>query len=159
MSPLAPDATPLALLGELAAARGKLAGPASMAVVERAIDRCEMAPLHVHEEPEGFHVLEGTLLLVAGGVTVRLEAGQSVVAPGGVPHTYRAESDSTRYLAVSFVASVELYEGFLRAAALPEPEEESGPHESDRVVTALARGNGITVLGPPGALPTEALAA
>jgi quercetin dioxygenase-like cupin family protein len=159
MSPLSPDTTLRAPLDELAAARGKLAGPASLAVVERTIARCEMAPLHVHEEPEGFHVIEGSLVFVAGGVTVRLDAGQSVVAPAGVPHTYRAESEPTRYLAVSFVASVELYEGFLRAAALPEPAGESGPHESDRVVTTIARGNGITVLGPPGALPAEALAA
>jgi len=145
-----------ALLDGLARARGKLAGPASLAVVERALERCEMPPLHVHQEPEGFHVLEGSLLVVVGGSTVRLEAGQSVVAAAGVPHTYRAESEGTRYLAVSFVASVEQYEGFLRAAALPVRSEASGSHESDRAVTSIARENGITVLGPPGAVPAEA---
>jgi quercetin dioxygenase-like cupin family protein len=158
MSPLALDTSLRALLDELARARGKLAGPASLAVVERTIARCEMAPLHVHEEPEGFHVLEGSLLLVVGGATVRLDAGQSVVAPAGVPHTYRAESESTRYQAVSFVASVELYEGFLRAAALPEPAG-SRAHESDRVVETIAGRNGISILGPPGALPAPPLAA
>jgi hypothetical protein len=117
-----------------------------------------MAPLHVHEEPEGFHVLEGSLLVVMGGTTVRLDPGQSIVAPGGVPHTYRAESESTRYQAVSFVASVELYEGFLRAAALPEPAG-SESHESDRVVESIAGRNGISILGPPGALPAPPLAA
>jgi quercetin dioxygenase-like cupin family protein len=156
MTSPASDSALRALLDEVAATRGKLAGPASLAVVERTLERNEMPPLHVHEEPEGFHVLDGSLSVVVGGVTVRLDAGKSVVAPAGVPHTYRAESERTRYLAVSFVASVELYEGFLRAAALPEPEGESGPHESDRVVTTIARGNGITVLGPPGALPLAA---
>jgi mannose-6-phosphate isomerase-like protein (cupin superfamily) len=158
MSPLALDTGLRALFDELARARGKLAGRASLAVVERTISRCEMAPLHVHEEPEGFHVLEGSLLLVMGSTTVRLEPGQSLVAPAGVPHTYRAESESTRYQAVSFVASVELYEGFLRAAALPEPEER-GSHESDRVVESIAGRNGISILGPPGALPAPPLAA
>jgi quercetin dioxygenase-like cupin family protein len=152
------DTTLRSLLEPLAAARGKLAGPASLAVVERTIERGEMPPLHVHEEPEGFHVLEGTLAVVVGGVTMRLDAGHSVVAPGGLAHTYRAESASTRFLAVSFVSSVDLYERFLGAAASPEPADGRAPHESDLVVTALARENGITVLGPPGALP-ETLAA
>ncbi len=118
-----------------------------------------MPPLHVHEEPEGFHVLEGSLAVVVGGVTMRLDAGHSVVAPARLAHTYRAESTSTRFLAVSFVASVDRYESFLRAAASPAPADGRAPHESDRVVTALAHENGITVLGPPGALPGQPLAA
>ncbi len=155
MTHVAPDTTLRELLGRLAAARGKLAGPASLAVVERTIARGEMPPLHVHEEPEGFHVLEGSLAVVVGGVTMRLGAGHSVVAPAGLAHTYRAESTPTRFLAVSFVASVDRYESFLRAAASPTPADGRVPHESDRVVTALARENGITVLGPPGALPAQ----
>jgi quercetin dioxygenase-like cupin family protein len=155
----ASDTTLRHLLEPLAAARGKLAGPASLAVVERTIVRGEMPPLHVHDEPEGFHVLEGRLVLVLGGVTMRLDAGHSVVAPAGLAHTYRTESESTRFLAVSFVPSIDLYERFLRAAASPAPADLRAPHESDLVVAALARENGITVLGPPGALPDPAFAA
>jgi hypothetical protein len=59
---------------------------------------------------------------------------------------------------VSFVASVELYEGVLGAAALPEPAG-SRAHESDRVVESIAGRNGISILGPPGALPAPPLAA
>jgi len=154
MTPLHTD-TLHGLLERLAAARGKLAGSASLAVVERTIARGEMPPLHVHEEPEGFHVLEGTLAVAVGGVTMHLDAGHSAVAPAGLAHTYRAESTQTRFLAVSFVSSIALYESFLRAAASPAPADGRAPHESDHGVTALAGENGITVLGPPGALPAE----
>lgn len=158
MTPIAPDSTLRSALAEVAAARGKLAGPASLAVVERTLDRGDMPPLHVHEEAEAFHVLEGSLVLLVGGESVRLERGQAFVAPAGEPHSYRAESESTRYLAISFVQSIEHYGSFLRAAAQPVPAS-SEPHEDDAVVARLAGANRITVLGPPGTLPTAALAA
>lgn len=158
MTAIALDSILRSALEELAAARGKLAGPANLAVVERTIERGAMPPLHVHEESEAFHVLDGSLVLLVGGETVRLERGQTFVAPAGEPHSYRADSESARYVAVSFVQSVEHYEGFLRAAAQPvrgSPE----PHEDEVVVATLAGANRITVLGPPGTLPTAAVAA
>ena len=152
------DTTLRSLVEELAAARGKLAGRASMAVVELAGDRGESTPLHVHEEPEALHVLAGALTVYLGADTVTLGAGETLLAPAGLAHAHRAQADGTRYVAASFVRSVDLYESFLAAVARPAP----GPHEeheSDRVVELLAAANGITVLGPPGDLPTAALAA
>jgi len=146
------------LLEELAAARGKLAGRASMAVVELAADRGETTPLHVHEEAEALHVLTGGLTVWAGVDTVRLTAGETYVAPAGVAHTLRADADGTTYLAASFVRSVDLYESFLAAVARPERRARE-EHESDRVVQLLAAPNGITVLGPPGDVPAASLAA
>ena len=146
------------LLEELAAARGKLAGRASMAVVELAADRGEQTPLHVHGEPEALHVLAGALTVFVGTDSVRVSAGETYLAPAGVAHAHRAEADGTSYVAASFVRSVDLYQSFLAAVARPEQgvREE---HESDRVLELLAGGNGITVLGPPGDLPDAALAA
>jgi len=152
------DTTLRSLLEELAAARGKLAGRASMAVVELAADRGESTPLHVHEEPEGLHVLSGVLAVFVGSDTVRLGTGETYLAPAGVPHAHRADADGTSYLAASFVRSVDLYESFLGAVARSRPGARE-EHESDRVVVLLAAANGITVLGPPGDLPDAALAA
>lgn len=148
------------LLAELARERGKLAGPASLAVLERTLERDEMPPLHAHEEPEAFVVLDGCLLVLAGDEAVRLEAGEAFVARAGVPHTYRARSTSARYLAASFVRSPEQYAGFLRAVAQPvRATGDTEPAEDERVVATLAQANRITLLGPPGALPASALAA
>ena len=152
------DTTLRSLLEELAAARGKLAGRASMAVVELAADRGESTPLHVHEESEGLHVLSGALAVFVGSDTVRLGTGETYLAPAGVPHAHRADADGTSYVAASFVRSVDLYESFLGAVARPRPGARE-EHESDRVVEVLAAANGITVLGPPGDLPDAALAA
>ena len=152
------DTTLRSLLEELAAARGKLAGRASLAVVELATDRGETTPLHVHEEPEALHVLAGALRVFVGADTVLLRAGETFLAPAGVAHVHRADADRTSYLVASFVRFVDLYESFLAATARTAPpgREED---ESDRVVEMLAAANGITVLGPPGDLPAAALAA
>ena len=149
-------ATLRALLEELAATRGKRAPRASLAVVQRTMDRGEMSPTHVHAEPEGFHVVEGGLTLYVGGETVRLRAGDAFVAPAGIAHAHGADAGAMSYLAVSFVQSVDMYESFLAAVAHPERGGASEAHESDRVVAMLAEANGITVLGPPGDLPAPA---
>jgi quercetin dioxygenase-like cupin family protein len=158
MSLDASDTTLRSLVEELASARGKLAGRASMAVVELAAGRGDSTPLHVHEEPEALHVLAGALTVYVGADTVRVSAGETFLAPARVPHAQRAEADGTSYVAASFVRSVDLYEGFLAAVARPGPGAHE-EHESDRVVEVLAAANGITVLGPPGDLPSAALAA
>ena len=158
MSLDASDTTLRSLLEELAAARGKLAGRASMAVVELAADRGDSTPLHLHEEPEALHVLAGSLTVFVGAATFRLDAGETFLARARVAHAHRAEADGTTYLAASFVRSVDLYESFLAAVARPV-QGVRVEHESDRVVEHLAAANGITVLGPPGDLPDAALAA
>jgi quercetin dioxygenase-like cupin family protein len=158
MSLDATDASLRSLLEELAAARGKLAGRASMAVVELAADRGDSTPLHVHEEPEALHVLAGALTVYVGADTIQVSAGETFVAPARVAHAHCALVDGTSYLAASFVRSVDLYGGFLAAVGRPVPGARED-HESDRVVELLAAANGITVLGPPGDLPSAALAA
>ena len=56
----------------------------------------QMPPLHVHPEDEKLSVLEGRLTVFAGGRQLELGAGESWVAPSGVPHTYGAATGSAR---------------------------------------------------------------
>jgi quercetin dioxygenase-like cupin family protein len=142
----------LSLLEAAAAIHEEAGKRASMAVVEHAIRRGQMPPLHTHEEDEAFYVLEGTMTVYAGDETVRIAAGERFVARKGVPHTHRADSDQVRYLAATVARSVGRYEDFLRAVAVPRPHAESSVDET-ATVTSIARTNGIAVLGPPGALP------
>jgi quercetin dioxygenase-like cupin family protein len=121
----------------------------AMNTVEISLRYRQMAPLHVHTEDEEFSVLEGRLTVYAGGTSVELGAGESWVAPGGVPHTYRAESGRVRLLASTAVRSAGSYEDFLRAVA--EPSALAAEDEANLAV--LAGANGIEVLGEPGALP------
>lgn len=156
-TPTLTDALLGRLLGQLAAARGKLAPRARLTMVEHETGGGEMPPLHAHEEPEAFHVVEGTALLFAGGACVRLEAGQGAVVPARAPHAHRAESERLRFVVASFVRSPEAYARFAEALAVPERGAEL--REDDRVVEMLAAETGTEVLGPPGALPNVDLAA
>ncbi len=45
---------------------------------------------HIHtQQVEGFEVVSGTLVVVAGGVSTALTPGQSLVVPAGESHTFR----------------------------------------------------------------------
>jgi quercetin dioxygenase-like cupin family protein len=139
----------LSLVETIAALRAEVDGPANLAVVECTLRRGQMPPLHSHEVDEVLHVLEGTMIVHAGGGPVRLEVGDAFVAPRDVPHTQQAESDRARYLSVAFTRSVAGYEDFLRAVAVP------GAPDGDEAagLARLAQLDGTVVLGPPGALP------
>ena len=150
MTTLAQETALLSLVETIATMRAEAGGPANLAVVECTLRRGQMPPLHAHDVDEVLYVLEGTLTVHCGDEPVRLEAGDSIVAPREVPHTHRADSDGVRYLSMSFTRSVARYEDFLRAVATP------GPMHADEAgaLTSIARANGIAVLGDPGALPT-----
>jgi len=129
-------------------------------MIESELAHGEMPPLHVHAEDESFHVLEGSLTVYLEDDAVRLEAGETLVAPSGVPHTYRAESAKARLLTTSRVCSAARYDDFLRAVA--RPAESGAPawatDEDEATVSALAAAAGITVLSAPGELPAASAA-
>jgi quercetin dioxygenase-like cupin family protein len=135
---------------------------ASLAAIENTMTAGSMPPLHLHEREEAFHVIEGSLTLYAGDQTVRLEAGDTFLAPKCVPHTHRAESERVRYLAMMFVTSVSRYEDFLHAVSRPadalhiSPAESWPKGEEATSLAAIGAANGITILGPPGVLPAGA---
>ena len=107
-------------------------------------------PLHIHHlDDEGFYVLEGQLTLWVGDETHVVRAGESILAPRGVPHTLRVGDTEARWLVTSTPAG---FEGFVRAIGTPEPPTTMpDPEELARVAAV----HGIEILGPPGMLPAD----
>jgi quercetin dioxygenase-like cupin family protein len=120
----------------------------------------DQPPLHVHErEDEGFYVLSGSVTLWAGEAPpVRLVAGEYALAPHGVPHTYRAGAEGAVMLVTSLPGG---FAAFLREAGTPALRSElpvlDGPPDVERL-GRIATAHGITLLGPPGMLPSELVA-
>jgi mannose-6-phosphate isomerase-like protein (cupin superfamily) len=114
-------------------------------------------PLHVHHrDDETFYVLEGDLRLFMGDREIMLAPGQATLAPRGIPHTYRVESDRARWIVINSPAG---FEQFLRAASEPAPGAElplAGRHGDPAALAEAAADQGIEILGPPGMLPAEA---
>jgi mannose-6-phosphate isomerase-like protein (cupin superfamily) len=124
------------------------------AVLEILVPEGDMPPLHVHhEEDEVFHVVDGDVTLFLPGAEVPLTAGDTFRAPQGVPHTYRVESPTARWLVFCAPAR---FDAFVRAGSEPAHADElpppGRPLDSERFATEAAR-QGIELLGPPGALP------
>jgi quercetin dioxygenase-like cupin family protein len=116
----------------------------------------DQPPLHVHEhEDEGFYVLEGSLTLWVGDAPpVRLVPGEFALAPHGIPHTYRVGDSRSLFLVTSAPGT---FVSFLRSAGAPAERPElpvlDGPPDAERL-SRVATDHGITLLGPPGTLPT-----
>jgi mannose-6-phosphate isomerase-like protein (cupin superfamily) len=126
-------------------------------VERRATRRGVMPPLHSHREDETYYILSGELSFYVGDEVVRAAAGDMVVAPRNVPRTYRVESAAARWLVLTRAVSVTRFEDFGLALAEP-PADGSGDwwdEVEEEAVKAIAGVNGITVLGPPGKLPTD----
>jgi len=125
-------------------------------VVEVSGGRGSMPPLHVHHvDDEIFHVLDGEITVYHGADVVRLSPGDTVLAPRGVPHTYRIESEMARVLVTGTPAG---FERFIEAFGMPAARLEipARPIEPDfEAVARLERETGyrVEILGPPGALP------
>ena len=101
----------------------------------------DMPPLHAQDE--GFLLLEGELSLFLPGREIRLEPGEFVLAPRGVPHAYRVGDAPARFLVLSTPAG---FEEFVRDVAdLDELTPES--------LSAAAAARAIEILAPPGTLP------
>jgi mannose-6-phosphate isomerase-like protein (cupin superfamily) len=119
--------------------------------------RGNMPPLHVHRRnDETFYVLEGDVRLFVGDRELMLAPGQAALAPRGVPHSYRVESDRARWIVINSPAG---FEQFLRAASEPAPRAElppAGRHSDPAALAKAAAEQGIEILGPPGMLPAQA---
>jgi quercetin dioxygenase-like cupin family protein len=128
-------------------------GNDGISILEQTAPRGDSPPLHLHvEEDEAFHVLEGELRFSLDGEERAVGAGETAIAPKGVPHTYRVESDRGRWLVVT---THRQFEDFVRTMArpaetddLPPPAGPPPPGAIDALV-AKAKQFGIEILGPP----------
>jgi mannose-6-phosphate isomerase-like protein (cupin superfamily) len=113
-----------------------------------------MPPLHVHhDEDEWFYMLAGRLSLHTPSGEVEVGPGEAVLGPRGVPHTYRVESETARWLVGTNSGG---FASFVEATSVPAEDDGYAPVErmvSPEVLTAEAAARGIEILGPPGLLP------
>ena len=130
-----------------------------MSVLELTAPRGSMPPLHVHDEDETFYVLEGRATFYKGEDVVRLAAGDSLLAPSHVPHTFCAETEGLRMLVVGGGG----FERLVRAVSRHDGNQPTPPasaatrpwREETADLVAIAGEHGINILDPPGMLPTD----
>lgn len=100
-------------------------------------------PLHVHhDEDEWFYVIEGEYAVQVGDETFRLAAGDSLLAPREVPHTYAHLGDGQGRVLIAYQPAGDMEAFFLeisRLAGTPSPNE----------VQRVFRDHGMEVVGPP----------
>jgi quercetin dioxygenase-like cupin family protein len=158
---------PLWFLGTLA--RMKLTGEQTggrFALWEGVLPKGAAPPLHSHPQDETFVLLDGEMTAwvvpeeATGGEGApawaetcgrRVGAGATVLAPAGVPHTFRIESDTARMLFLSTPAGIEDY-----ILALAEPAQwpwlqppPDGPRVPPDRMAAVERDLGMVRHGPP----------
>ncbi len=125
-----------------------------ISILEHLVPHGFSPPLHLHRtEDEVFHVLEGEFRVKIKDQEHRLGAGDVLLAPKGVPHTYRVESaQGGRCLAITARGD---FERFVRAVSRPAERPElpppAGPPSADalQALKAAAAKHGIEFVGPP----------
>ncbi len=129
------------------------AGVDGMFVMEHWMPYGESPPLHIHRnEDEVFHILEGTMRFRVDGKDTVAHAGQTVLAPKGVPHSFRVESlAGARCLTITTGSN---FETMIREMSAPAPAAELPPHEEPtlemiKALTEACARNGIDIVGPP----------
>lgn len=128
-------------------------GSDGLSLLERLAPRGDSAPLHVHHtEDELFHILDGQMRFQVDGEELLLGAGETVLAPMGVPHTYLVESDRARWLVATAHGD---FERFVRSVSrpaerndLPAPSPPPTPEQAE-ALAAAGRAHGIDFVGPP----------
>jgi quercetin dioxygenase-like cupin family protein len=97
-------------------------------------------PLHFHpHQEEYFYVMEGEVRFAVGDKRLTLGAGDSVLGPRGIPHTFAAVEGKPGRLLIAFSPAGKM-EQFLRDTAVPNP-----PAEND---AAFWRKYEIELVGP-----------
>ena len=128
-------------------------GADRISVLEHAARRGDSPPLHVHvNEDEVFHILDGEFRFQIGEEQRAGRSGDTVLAPKGVRHTYRVESERGRWLTVTTPGQ---FEDFVRAMARVADAQDlppmSGPPSQEAIaaLTQMAKRFGIEIVGPP----------
>ena len=125
-----------------------------ISILEHQIPYGFSPPLHFHRmEDEVLHVLEGEFRVRVREQEHRLRAGDLLLTPKGVPHTYRIESpNGGRCITITARGDFEHFvREVSRPAERPELPQPAGPPSPDAVqsLKAAAAKFGIELVGPP----------
>jgi len=128
-------------------------GADGMTLLESRARRGDSPPYHVHTtEDELFHLLEGEMTVLVDGDLRPLAPGDVLLAPKGVPHTYRVTSEEARWTVVTTSGD---FERFVRALSRPAETAALPPHagpptpEQIQTLGEVAASHGIQLIGPP----------
>lgn len=78
-------------------------------------------PLHLHlSQEEWFYVVEGEVLFQIGDGQKLLKAGDSILGPRMIPHTFSSVGGKPGRMLIGFTPAGKMEE-FLRATAIPNP--------------------------------------
>ena len=78
--------------------------------IEFADRRGTAPPVHIHhQEDETFYVVEGEISVFVGDERLEASAGDFVIAPRGVPHSYLVRSERSRVLCTFSPAGLEQF--------------------------------------------------
>ena len=129
-------------------------GSDHISVLEHHAPHGDSPPLHVHRaEDEIFVVLEGAFRFQVGETERAVAAGETILAPKGVPHTYRVESkEGGRWLTITSGGDFERFvRAMSRRAERVELPERGGPPSAQaaEALGAEAARHGIELVGPP----------
>jgi quercetin dioxygenase-like cupin family protein len=121
-------------------------------LLEAEAPRGHMPPLHVHPvDDEIFYVLDGEFTFYVGSERHEGRPGTALLAPRGVPHTFRVESETARWLVFGTPGGFDRF-----VAAIGDPAEEPvlpNPPRPFDPARAAAIDYEVEILGPPGTLP------
>jgi mannose-6-phosphate isomerase-like protein (cupin superfamily) len=129
-------------------------GQDGISILEHRVPHGFSPPLHLHRtEDEVFHVLEGEFRVKIKDQEHRLGAGDILLGPKGVPHTYRVESvQGGRCVTITVRGDFERYvRAVSRPAERPELPEPAGVPSADAIAAlrVTAARYGIELVGPP----------
>ncbi|RWA67434.1 cupin domain-containing protein [Mesorhizobium sp.] len=128
-------------------------GEDGICVIEHRLPYGDSPPLRVHRnEDEIFHIIEGRMRFQINGHERMVGSGETVIAPKGLPHTFKVESpEGAHTLTVTRGSD---FETMVRQASRPAerpnlpPPAEPTP-EMIATLTRLCGKNGIDIVGPP----------
>lgn len=132
----------------------EIEGQDGLSVLEHWAPFGDSPSLHIHHtEDEVFIALEGEIRFLVGDTSRCIRPFGEILAPKGVPHTYRVESpEGARWVTVTAHRD---FERFVRAISrpaereeLPPPAGSPTPEEMERIAK-IAQTYGIEFVGPP----------
>lgn len=116
---------------------------------EARMDRGKMTPLHTHpDSEETMYILDGEILMHLDGQEHRMSAGDTAVAPRGLPHAFLVVSEMATIL---FLHTPGCCEAFYWNASQPitSDDAEAGVVDFRRVRASARQSGGIEIIGPP----------